>query len=982
MADIPVRKPLIPITDRETAFEAITQLHKEFLDINTKLIGPPLDDARKGQLEGLLKTILTDLAATHRELQKYPAEVFVPTLKSAPRPMAKGKTSVAVQSAQIRLHQFEEGHLSFATAFKKTLYNEKDRFTSEQKAAAERQYQDLKEEQTRLLKMLKVQESPMRYLALLAQSKVPKNNYLQIGSTKFYMKEDIAASTGIPIFKDYFFKPDDNISAADNDFKLDQLKSIFQKVFTVPQGQALPICDKLDTSYLEEGLKFYLDVLRNELQKKQSERGTNTIPVRTLLVKVEDSKSLIDILLEKQLDICRKGVKEPEPEPEVGHIGADEMKKILRKVILILAAKQKQVPGYEKHMKVADELLALLSPASIPNVENANFPKIEKNFEDVLKSTKNFKMLYMLGKGSADEIIENIQKSFALQLLKKLQALITKATYLTEEEKAQMIEGIDFQQLVTAKEHIELLQQRLLTIYNRKTDVLKNLNDKSVLLSEKLQALELAYNNLNKTYAALQAEHARLKELKGSNPNLETQINELTRAKDFIQEELVKKQNEVLALTEELGLAQEQITILRNDLAVCTTDKDALNATILQLRGTVRDRNTTIQELGETIRTKDATLQETIRTKNAELEKQRQDKQVEIDALTQRISELETLRETLQKQLAAATVLTQEIQYKYSALLQEQNALNEREKSLREQITTLTTAVTKKNDDNKGLAAQLALATKSLSDIQADKVALGVEHKKVLDEIEKNKSQIIILTKNIEQISAIKDGVAKELEKYKADFITYIGDIKKVAEAIEIARNSSTLANLEPSTEKKMPPEVPKPIHMILARVRQLLDRPAPPGPVIPAPVIPAPVVPAPVVPGPVVPGPVVPAPVVPGPVVPAPVDHTYKGLNFSCKDYKYNKEGIEQDINYTINKLRNTMPEPPYTAIDRERVREELKRKCTIMDRVGAPVLPGQHGIIRPIGTSGATGSYFGGKKTRKLKKVSEKKTRKVKQH
>jgi hypothetical protein len=108
----------------------------------------------------------------------------------------------------------------------------------------------------------------------------------------------------------------------------------------------------------------------------------------------------------------------------------------------------------------------------------------------------------------------------------------------------------------------------------------------------------------------------------------------------------------------------------------------------------------------------------------------------------------------------------------------------------------------------------------------------------------------------------------------------------------------------------------------------------------------------------------------------------TYKGLNFSCKDYKYNKEGIEQDINYTTNKLRNTMPEPPYTAIDRERVREELKRKCTIMDRVGAPVLPGQHGIIRPIGTSGATGSYHGGKKTRKLKKVSEKKTRKVKQH
>lgn len=1022
MAAIPVRKPLIPISNRETAFDAITQLHRDFVDINNVLLGQPWGDAEKGQIEKLLGDILNDLAGAHRELQKYPAPVFQPSLKSTPLPTAKGKTSVALQSANIELTQFQQQHLDFAKLFKDSLYAKKGRFTAEQLTTAERQFQDLKDEETRLSKIVKLQESPMKYLALLAQSKMPKSNYLQIGSTKFYMKEDIKVSTGIPIFKEYFFKKDPTKGDDENELKLAQVKAIFQKVFTTPNGVPLSICDKTETDLLEESLDFYLDTLRTELQTKQSERGANAIPVRTLLTKVEDSKILIDTLKEKQNDICRKGIKEPEPEPEAGKLGPDEMKRILRKIVLLLAVKQKQVAGYEKHMKLADQLLALVSPASIPNVENANIPKVEKNFTDVLQSTKSLKMLYAIARDGPDKVIENIEKNFSLELLKKIEALLTNATYILPAEKTALTQGIDFQDKNSAKANIELIQKRLVELLDQHGKRIKELTDEVNKKIIQLQKCTLLQQELTK----LQLDYDTLKKTCGSNPALDAQIKQLEADKVYLEKTLKDTEAEVVRLDGEVRTEKQKVVDLQRDLANCNAEKAILNDTITQLRADlVKQQQDSDAALAKLKADKDAELQKEKQDSAAALAKLASDKNAEktrdldalrvakdneraaavaqlnaeIQRLRQNISQLDATIQGLQTQLQKFNGLPDDFRQQYAALKSERDALQkekallisqrdalvENEKKLNEEINRLKLLLSQGDRElrervqaleleNNQLKQRLLALESALKDCDLAKKALDDENKRLLEQLKKKIPGATSLADAITKLLELQTNLQRKLdecEKYKNDVQRYLQDLALTSAKIKVAQRSSNLTDAEPRNEP-----TDGPIHTILTRVRELLDRSSGPGPTPPGPTPPGPIPPRPTpTPTPT------PSPTPTPTPTPTPnPDIVYKGLNFYCKDYKFDRKGIEQDINYTILKLRDNMPQPPYTSLDRERVREQLRTKCGIKDRIAAPVLPEQRGIIRPIGTTGATGTYFGGKKTRKMKKASEKKTRKVK--
>lgn len=987
MAAIPVRKPVIPITNRETAFDSITALHKEFLDIN----GQTWSEDEKNEIEILLKNILTDLASAHRELQKYPAAVFVPTLKGAPSLLGKkGK-----QAAQAELKQFQDGHLEHAKAFKKALYDGKERFTEQQKATAERQYQDFDQEDKRLKDNLKNQESPMKYLALLAQSKVPKNNYLQIGSTKFYMKEDIQESTGIPIFKAYFFKKDEGASDADNDLKLAQVKSIFQKVFTSSKGEPLSICDRIETGLLEESLNFYLDKLRTELQAKQSERGTNAIPVRTLLVKVEDSKFLIDTLLAKQLDICRKGQKEPEPEPQVGSLGPDEIKRILRKVVLILAAKQKQVVGYEKHSKLAEQLLALLSPASLPNVENANIPKIEKNFQDVLQSTRTLKMLYELGKGGPDELVERIEKGFALQLLKKLEPLIASAPHLTPVQKAAITTGIDFTSIATAKDHIELLQKRLLDLYTGCAEQMNKLE--AELKTKTIQLAKCA--DLDVAFRKLQGEYDTLKAAGGETSTLRDEIKALELFQVSLEADKRKLEGEKKALEDEQVRLRQQIVDLNANLKACNDEKERFQKTIDDLRVDLARKDQErldALDLAEQQKQKELAAKNTaLAAKDAERASALTDQEARLKSShaaelarknTERVTALTDQEARLKSEhaiaIAAKDAEIKRLQDNQRTLQLTINDLGERLKNFDGLPLDIKSQLKALQDENKALNDQI---TKLKQDIpllpdkkqtealrgqlaaaESAKKALEDEQKRLLEEIRKRVPTATSLVDGLLKLNDIQANLQKRIddcERLKREqeekYQKYIVDIAEASGKIRNATKSSNLPDtLLPAFEAGLPA---KPIQTILKRVRELLDRPSAS------------------VPGPKSPGPSSPRPTVPGPTVPG-ADFTYRGLNFYCQNYKYKEDGTLADNTDLINKLRNTMPDPPFKSADREIVRRQLFDICGILPVEGAPVSSPIGTIRRPIGTSGAIGTYVGRGGTRKHKKASEKKTRKIK--
>lgn len=609
MAAIPVRKPVPGITDRESAFDAITLLHKDFIDITNQLNPPPPNppagwsDAEKQQIEQLLGGILQDLKGPHRELSKYPAPALDLGLKQTPLPtLGKAKKEpIAVQAAIVEEEQFRRNHLDFATVFLQMVRKAKDRYTAADIASAERQYEDLKDEEIRLKKIITLRKSPMKYLSLLAQSKMPKSNYIQVGSTKYYMKEgDSDQLKGIPLFKEYFFKEDSSKPEEENQIKLEQLKGIFTKVFTTPKGAPLAICDREETGLLEEALGFYVNKLRDDLLKMQQVQGVDAIPVRALLRKVVDVKEIVDNLQARQNDICSKQQKEPEPEPQMGILGPDELKRILRKVVFILAAKQKDLGGkYKQQMLLADKLLELLSPASLPDVQNANIPDIEKNLGDVLEGTDLMKMLYDLGKGSVKEVVERIESAFSLQLLQKMQKLIDAASYLTPTQKTDLKAGIDFTTMGTARDQIEILQKRLLDFYNSETDQLNKLQTQVGGLAKaqadlaaeqkKTATLQAEIVNLQGQLIAAKmlasAQSGRVATLDAQLKKLQGDYTALDAMTQSLQADLLAKDAEIKNLKAEIAQRDASIQKLTNDLATCNADKATLNTTIANLQG-------------------------------------------------------------------------------------------------------------------------------------------------------------------------------------------------------------------------------------------------------------------------------------------------------------------------------------------------------------------------------------------------------------
>jgi DNA repair exonuclease SbcCD ATPase subunit len=854
MAAIPVRKPVPGITDRESAFDAITLLHKDFLEINetlrpdpSKPSQPPAwSDAEKQQIEQLLSGILQDLKGAHRELSKYPAPTLDLGFKQTPLPtLGKAKIEpAALQAAKIQEELFQKGHLEFANSFLKALQKAKGRFTPAEIASAQRQYEDLKKEAERLNTITTLRRSPMKYLSALAQSKMPKSNYIQVGSTKYYMNEgDPDKLKGIPLFKEYFFKADPSKDEAENRIKLELLKGIFTKVFSTPGGTPLPICDREDTGLLEEALTFYVNKLRDELLKMQQVQGVDAIPVRALLRKVIDVKEIIDNLLARQNDICSKQQKDPEPEPLVGMLGPDELKRILRKVILILAAKQKDVGGkYKQHMVLADKLLGLLSPASIPDVQNANIPGIEKNLGDILEGTKLMKMLYDLGKGSVDEVVQRIENAFALQLLQKMEKLIDNASYLTPTQKTDLKAGIDFTTMGTARDQIEILQKRLLDFYNSSTDQLNKIQAQVGALT-KAQADLLAEQkktaNLQAEIVKLQGQLLAAKMLAGAKvgqtTSLDAQLKKLQgdhaalqAITSNIQAELIKKDAEIARLNAEIAQRDASIQTLTADLNACNADKATLNTTIADLQGQLTAKD---QEKTQALAQKDAQMKAALQLKD-----------VQIDSLNRNIDRLRQTIQQLQTQLQNFAGLPPDFRQQYADLKAQKAALEQREQKLQadlnaclasqvnvqaltDQINTLTDERDKCRADLAGLTAskdaEIARLTKqrddaaaALSKLQADTnlqisnlQAAEAALKQQLADLERTKnSEIARLTANetalkeqlatLQQEKSAKDAAIATLTASEATLKKQLADLETAKNA-EIAKLTSSEATLK-----------------------------------------------------------------------------------------------------------------------------------------------------------------------------------------
>ena len=1034
MAAIPVRKPVPDISTRNTAFKTITFLQQEFIDINKILLNQPWDDAEKGQIEQLLRGILNDLQRSHRELLKYPAPAFVPSLKLIPIP--KGKQSqAAITSADTAVEQFKTENLKVANDFKDALYKAKDRYTTTDFSTAERQYEDIEEEYKRLSNIASVTKSPLKFATLIAQSRMPQSNYIQVGSTKYYMKEDAGSSIhGIPLFKEYFFKPDPRKSPEDNQLKLEEVKAIFRKVFTSPTGVPLAICDRNDTTLLEEALLFYMDKLREELIQKQKESGPDMIPVRTLLVKVESTKNLIDVLLAKQTNICLKGAKAPEDTPMFGSIPPDELKRILRKLVLILAAKQKDVGGrYKQHSVAADELLKLLDSTRIPNVQNANLNQIETNFNDVLlKGPKLMKILYELGKGSVDEVVKNIENTYALQLLQNLAPQLADKPYITQ--------GLDLTNLAIAGETLKTVQTRLINFFNQEIDEHNKLKaDCQELIKVKadLTAKEQENKKLVGDIAGLQKQ---ITDLQAANPNLAALQAQLTKLQgDYttldaftqtLHNDISQRDNQIRAL--QAQIAQKDADIARLDAAVqaCNADKQALDATIQGLRAQLATKD---QE-------KDQAVAQAIAAKDQALAAKDQERAQAIAAKDQEIANLTTQINDLQTNLAAVTQtkdalelrlqqfqgLPADFREQYNALKQEKQTLTQQIQTLDAQLRQLThtkdaeikvlqdqlTKVTSDKDaEIKGLRDQLAKISsdkdaeiqglrnqiaKAISDkdaeikvirdqltkltsdkdaqikglqdqlakvssdkdaeikrlqdqiaareisvqqekkilldqlaqITAAQKALQDENDKVLAEIRKRAPAAIGLLDGISKLDEVIRGLERrvqECEKYRADVQAYLQQISRASDRIRNARLPVDLDGADPATEKSGGP-----IRTILDRVRGLLEPRA---------------------------------------------DVVALGLPFYCKDFAtLDKTGI-------INKLREIIPEK--TPQQRNEVADAIMKKCRIKPSEAPSSIPADTHFIPPsrqIVYNPAGRPNLGRGGTRKLKKKSEKKTRKNK--
>ena len=672
MAAVPVRKALLPITDRKTAFTAVSRLYQEYIDIDNVIKAGALDNAGIAQSEQLLTDILRDLQVQARELMKYPAPVYQASIKSVPS--LKSKPSVAYQAAKIEADQFKSNELSVANNFLELLRNSR-RVLPDVVATFQRQVQDFKEEHARLEKIVEYEQSPVKYLTLLAQSRLPKSNWLTIGSTKFYMKENLTEKdTEIPVFKKIFFK-DLNLARTEDQIKLDQAKAIFTKVFKEPEGTPLDVCAPHEVDLLKEGLMNYLEFLREDLMKLQSEKGPNAYPTRAALSKAESIKRLIDDLWKRQEDICKKGTPKEEPEPEIGTLNNDELQRLLRKFVLLLAAKQKQVPGFEKHTLLADKLIKLLSPVEVANVQNANFPGIERDLGDVIGQSRLFKMLYLLGKGGADKVIENIQRTFALTSLRKLRDLIQGATFISEDTKASLVEGINFDEFSAAPTNLELLQKRLVEGLDDETNnwnLLRNELQEKVRECEDLQALRDQVRDLT-------AEVARLRAAGGApDPALLDRIRELEAAKTLLEQQLQQAEREVIRLSDELTAEKARTADFQRRLDDLLLQKDAVDRLLDAARADIAakaleisTKDATIADL--TTRLSDATgelttLRTAVADKEAELVALRAAKAKCDSDLAAKILEVQDLNARLRD-------YDPNLRAQYNALLAEKNAL-------------------------------------------------------------------------------------------------------------------------------------------------------------------------------------------------------------------------------------------------------------------------------------------------------------------
>ncbi len=835
----PVRKQQIDITDRASAFDNLTQLHQEYVDIHNDIMSGAFDATGVQAREKLLKDILANIKANGIKILEFPAPVFQPTLQQAP--ITKARTNPAVISAaETEASNFRIQHLMPAQNFLQTLIDSK-RELPEVVAMVQSQVNDFKEEQARLDNIVTIQKSPMKYLTLLAQSKLTPSNWITIGTSKFYMKDDLSyKSVDIPRFKDAFFK-DLELTVDDQRLKYELAKSIFTKVFRTPEGVPLPICSIDEVNLLKEGLTNYLEGLRDNLLQLQSEKGPDAFATRTALAKAEKIKQLIDELWAKQQEICKKGVVQPEPEGDEADITANELQNILRKVVVVLLAKQKQVPGYERHAAVADQLLKILHPDNLPNIKDTNLQAIEQqnDFKDILKNNNLLKLLYMLGKGGYQKVMDYIKQSLTLDLLKKLKAKIDAANFLSQEQKDTLVENIDFNNRIDAPKNIEELQTRLLNAYN---DEVQNWNLLSADCNQKEQELQ-NLRGVQQQVAALQAQVQNLlQQQQQANPqnpavaNLQAQVNQLQQENQTLENTLLQTEaenirlnnelqtklleiqnfqaqvkqldadrlaltNQVQQLTQDLNQARQDLTQAQQDLGQARQQQQQTQQDLVQAQQDLQQKDAqlklTMNQLQDANR-EVGRLQNLILQKDNEIAQHAQQmalKQQEVDDCNRRLGQanpnlaaqiqaLTQERDSLQQRLTASEQLSktreQEIkrlQNEYQTLFQNHSNLEAQLKQLQQQQQSTQA----KDQEINNLRQQLQTVTQQKDTAEANLKAALAERDRVVKEIAELRNAAQALQAETRRLQALVD----TLEPEKGAIARQLLDARNAITALE-----------------------------------------------------------------------------------------------------------------------------------------------------------------------------------------------------
>jgi hypothetical protein len=560
-------EPDIDIVDRESAFRRITQLQKKFIAaVPTLLPGMAPDVARRIK-EGL-DEILVLINTAHSELQvRFAAPPLTDTLQVR-TPLRKAGDSALAVAAQRQKDAFEASQVATANTFVETL--QKSRlYPPEILAKAEAQREVILEELARLKAILNIRKSPMKYLTLLAKSRAPTTPFLTIGSTKFYMGDKLPdKNVDTPRFKDVFFK-DLDLTKGDDKLTFEKAKSIFAKVFQTKPATPLEICDKDDVDILKQGLENYLKYLREELIKKQGEQGPNSYTVRALLAKADAVKKMVDTLWERQQKICSVAKPVEEPVQEFGEFGMDEIQRILRKVVLILAAKQKSVPGYQHHAKLADKLLQLLrATAEFPDVRNANFPAINAAFGSTLSSSRMFDAVYRLSKMGPEAFYSYVEKFYCQRTLIAMVQSIRDNANLSDAIKKALVEGIDTSD-ANRDNACTLLETLMKNITNNYGDLLKRYSELELRcknIAENLAEIERLRGQVAGLQRQLEATRAALAAAGGGDAalaaraaELEAANAELNRTIEGLRGQLEEQRAASVRLAEQIAVLQGEL---------------------------------------------------------------------------------------------------------------------------------------------------------------------------------------------------------------------------------------------------------------------------------------------------------------------------------------------------------------------------------------------------------------------------------------